>query len=187
MTLVVPGASRFTELFDVPHSYTTFANNAVTVKITEDGLQFTTASGGSSPLTTKGDLYTFSTVNTRLPVGGTDGWALLVDSTQPTGLRWGAVAGGSGIARSVNIVSANTNAGATALTDYVYLASGTTTITMPTAVGNTNLYTIKNTGVNTVTIGTTSAQTIDGGGTALLKVQNTSLDLISNGSNWYVI
>lgn len=42
---------------------------------------------GSSPLTTKGDLYTFSTVNTRLPIGA-DGFFLVADSTQTTGLRW---------------------------------------------------------------------------------------------------
>lgn len=45
---------------------------------------------GSTPLTTKGDLLTFSTVLARLPVG-TNGQALLADSTQTTGLKWGSV------------------------------------------------------------------------------------------------
>lgn len=45
------------------------------------------AAGGSSPLTTKGDLFTFSTVNARLPVG-TNGQMLTADSSQTTGLRW---------------------------------------------------------------------------------------------------
>jgi hypothetical protein len=51
-----------------------------------------------------------------------------------------ALAGSVGITRSVNIISSNTNAGAAAATDYVYLVSGTTTLTLPTAVGNTNRY-----------------------------------------------
>ena len=51
--------------------------------------------GGSSPLTTKGDLYGFSTVAARIPVG-TDGYYLQADSTQTLGVKWAA--GGSGIA-----------------------------------------------------------------------------------------
>lgn len=45
------------------------------------------AAGGGSPLTTKGDIYTFTTTNARLPVG-TNGFVLSADSTQPTGLAW---------------------------------------------------------------------------------------------------
>ena len=43
--------------------------------------------GGASPLTTKGDVYTYSTVNARLPVG-TNGQALIADSAETTGLKW---------------------------------------------------------------------------------------------------
>lgn len=43
---------------------------------------------GLSPLTTKGDIFVFSTVNTRLPVGSTKGQVLQVDSGATTGLAW---------------------------------------------------------------------------------------------------
>lgn len=47
--------------------------------------------GDTSPLTTKGDLYTFDTDNQRLGVGA-DGSILLADSTQATGLKWDSTA-----------------------------------------------------------------------------------------------
>jgi hypothetical protein len=43
--------------------------------------------GGSSPLTTKGDLYTYSTSDTRLGVG-TNGQYLSANSSTATGLEW---------------------------------------------------------------------------------------------------
>ena len=95
--------------------------------------------------------------------------------------------GGSGITRSINVISSPATAGATAATDYVYLVSGTTTLTMPTAVGNTNRYTVKNVGVATVTIAFNGAETGDGSSTISLPVANTSVDLISDNSNWYVV
>ena len=97
-----------------------------------------------------------------------------------------AVLSGARITRVVSSISSPTTLGAAASTDYVALVSGTTTVTLPTAVGNTNLYRIKNSGVATVTIATTSAQTIDGSATASLPVPNTSLSIISDGSNWRI-
>jgi hypothetical protein len=54
--------------------------------------RISTNSAAASPLTTKGDLYTFSTSGTRLPVG-TDGYALVADEDAATGLGWAAFAG----------------------------------------------------------------------------------------------
>ena len=58
--------------------------------LTSDGTNWTSASaaGVGSPLTTKGDLYTFTTVNARLAVGGTNGQILQVNSGAATGLAW---------------------------------------------------------------------------------------------------
>jgi len=50
---------------------------------------------GASPLTTKGDLYTFTTTNARLALG-TDGQVLVVDSSTPSGLKWQTAGAGTG-------------------------------------------------------------------------------------------
>jgi hypothetical protein len=52
--------------------------------------------GGGSPLTTKGDLYTYSTTDARLAVG-TNGQVLQADSTAATGIKWATPAGGGGM------------------------------------------------------------------------------------------
>jgi hypothetical protein len=64
------------------------------------GSAWVTKSGGSSPLTTKGDLYTYSTTDARLPVG-TNGHTLVADSSTATGLAWAAAAGGGKVLQVV--------------------------------------------------------------------------------------
>lgn len=98
---------------------------------------------------------------------------------------WAPASGG--ITRSVNAISSPTTAGAASLTDYIYKVTGTTTLTLPTAVGNTNLYTVKNAGTGAVSIATTSSQTIDGLASPLiLQFTNSSVDLISDNANWRI-
>jgi hypothetical protein len=60
--------------------------------------------GGSSPLTTKGDLYTFDTADARLGVGA-NGTVLTADSGEATGLKWVAPAGGLTFIKSQTIGS----------------------------------------------------------------------------------
>lgn len=50
--------------------------------------------GGASPLTTKGDIWGYSTTNARIPVGA-NGLFLKADSTQPLGVVWAAAGAGT--------------------------------------------------------------------------------------------
>ena len=92
-----------------------------------------------------------------------------------------------GRARIVTAISTNTAAGGTDKTDYVYLCSAALTLTLPTAVSNSNRYTVKRTGGGNITIATTASQTIDGASTYTIAVSNQAIDIVSDGSNWAVI
>ena len=68
------------------------------VTATDAGSNVTTVTipgGGASPLTTKGDIFTYDTGDQRLPVG-TDGQILSANSATSTGLEWIANTGGGG-------------------------------------------------------------------------------------------
>lgn len=91
------------------------------------------ATAGSSPLTTKGDVYVYSTVNTRLPVG-TDGYILTADSTQTAGLKWAAVTG-TGTVTSVGLADTSTTA-IYSVTGSPVTTAGTIDITLKTQSAN---------------------------------------------------
>ncbi len=79
------------------------ANTNTRLPIGSTGQVLTVAAGVPSwatptdqtPLTTKGDVFTFSTVDARLGVGA-NGTVLTADSAETTGLKWAAPAGGGG-------------------------------------------------------------------------------------------
>jgi hypothetical protein len=53
-------------------------------------------SSSPSPLTTKGDIYTYSTADARLPVG-TDAQCLTALASETTGLKWASCSSGGGL------------------------------------------------------------------------------------------
>lgn len=66
----------------------TFAANSDTLYPSQKAVRtYVLANAGASPLTTKGDLYTFDTDNQRLPVGA-NGKVLAANSAEATGLEW---------------------------------------------------------------------------------------------------
>lgn len=90
--------------------------------------------GGSSPppLTTKGDLLTFGTALSRLPVGP-DGQVLTADAAQAFGVKWAAAAAGA----SARVALANLRSGSISSTATAYAAlPGLADLTVPGAVGD---------------------------------------------------
>lgn len=123
---------------------------------------------GASPLTTKGDLYTYSTLNDRLPIGS-NSTLLMADSVATTGNKWTTATypNTTTVSQLLYSSSANTIAGLATANNSALVTDGTgipsLSATLPSAVqGNI-------TTVGTVTSGTWSATTIGvtKGGTGL--------------------
>lgn len=76
----------------VANPITTIGNTdllyVVTTGTTDAAINGSSFKAQFAPLTTKGDLYTFSTVNARLAVGTVNGQMLQVNSAAATGLAW---------------------------------------------------------------------------------------------------
>jgi len=102
------GYTDYTQWIDVDLTVATVFSPTGWVKLAHyDGL----------PLTTKGDIVVRSaTADSRLPVG-TDGQAIIADSTVPLGVKWGSVASGGGSGSPATTQqSFSPSAGTTALT-----------------------------------------------------------------------
>jgi len=90
--------------------------------------------GAASPLTTKGDLYGFSTLDARIPIGAND-TVLTADSTQSLGLKWAAPAGGGKV---LQVVTASTTT-STAISSTTYTDTTLTATITPTSASSTIL------------------------------------------------
>jgi len=147
----------------------TQANLERGISILDQRTQFlinkTSTSGTSSPLTTKGDVYTYSTTNDRLPVGA-NGTVLTADSSTATGLKWAAVTG-TGTVTDVSVTSANGFAGSVATSTTTPAITISTTVTgllkgngtaVSAAVANTDYQSP----ITLTTTGTSGAATFNG-------------------------
>lgn len=93
---------------------------------------------------------------------------------------------GAGISRTVVVTSGNVTAGSAAATDYVYFVSGAHTVSLPAASTNTSLYTIKNNHSANITIDTAGAELIEGAASIAIAPEE-SVQILSNGTNWFVV
>jgi len=144
---------------------------------------------GGAPLTTKGDLYGYSTVDARVAVG-TNGQFLKADSSTATGLAWDTIASAPAAFNTYTTTQTLSNSNDIVLLDST---SGAFTVTLHTAVGNTGkILTLERTDgtlANPITLATTSGQTIGGiaSGAYALYTAAELLRIVSNGTNWIIL
>lgn len=99
----------------------------------------------------------------------------------------GAVVMSSGVYISTVGVTGNYTALSTGTVVFANCSSACT-VTLPTAVSASGLiYYVKTLGAGVVTVATTSSQTIDGATTQVMGIQYTTLEVISDGSNWNIL
>lgn len=145
---------------------------AVKLQVNDDyqGLRFVTALSGTT--------YSIA-IDGTVVVKNHDVVSLLA-----IGFTYYQTSGGGSAARVISAVSSTTTGAAAANTDYVYICTGTFNYTQPTAVGNSNRYTIKNAGVGVITVQpAVGGQTLEGQATLVLN-PGQSAELVSDNSNW---
>lgn len=124
----------------------------------------------------------FDITNTQLKVGdGINSWTEL-----------NTVGGSGGINQQIVFHNNNTNysGGTGNNTHYIYIFQNSAinySLILPTAINNTNIYTLKNNTDGTVFYETTSSQNIDGHLKIGLNRRYASITVVSDGSNWIIV
>ena len=153
------------------------------------GVKWAAVAGASSPVTTKGDIYGYSTTDARLPVGTND-QILVAASGETLGIKWADAASATG-GLEVDEFSTNT----TLSSNGVYImdtSGGIRTFTLPILSGTPAAgYRIKviREGANLLYLDTNAADTyIDGGATRRTLFDNyaaLSVTVGPTGTAWF--
>jgi hypothetical protein len=143
----------------------------------------------SSAISTAGVEVT-ANKNQNSGYAGLDGSGKISIVNLPTGTTSTTVALGNmvGTSRTILPITGAATGAAADNVDYVYYWTGSTayTYTQPTAVSNTGLYTLKNSSTVNQTVAFTGGQNADGT-TTITLTPNSSIDLISNNSNYMIV
>ena len=135
--------------------------------------------GLTSPLTTKGDVWGYSTTNARVPVG-TNGQILTADSTEATGVKWVSPAGGGKI---LQVVYASNSTEATSSTS-TFADTGLTATITPSSSTSKVLVFVSHNGIGKFSSSTQSQFRLLRGSTAILNFEAFAGHNAGSGANF---
>lgn len=151
-------------------------NSTSRIEISSDGTLY----APPDPLTTKGDLYGFTSTVDRFPIGSTNGMSLFVDSAQSFGMKWGF----NEVASITNADSPYTVPVGTKIL-LVNASGGAVTVNLPTAANTGHILEIYKTdsSANLITLDPNGAQTIAGQSTIKMSGFGDYVKTIADGTN----